>query len=72
MKKPLLFTLKERQVKINNIKLQLIDMNIYQLIPDESKNKINLFIDSGETYEEILNLSNCDLHITLINNKKQP
>lgn len=70
-KKFIPYTKKERQQKINCIYLQLMNKNIYEIIPKDVKNKINCYIDTGEEYVENIYLEDYGrmLEINLTNNK---
>ena len=73
VKLPQPYSEKEREVKMTNIQMQMIQLNIYHFLTDEHKNAIKEFVKNGTEYktEYLVPVYNRILDIHLINDKKK-
>jgi len=72
-KKVVLYNKKEREKKVFSIKMQLIQIDMYQILNDEIKQKIDEYIETGNEYiaEYDLPQYSRKMIINLVNDKNR-
>ena len=73
VKVPQPYTQQERETKINRIKMQLANINMYHILLPEHFKAIDEFVKNGTEYTTLYNLPEYSrvLEIKLVNNKKE-